>query len=295
MNGLLKKIRYLIEAVIVKLGLGFFEILGPQRASNVGSFLARTIGKKHSTHKLAMRNISKALPHLSEAEKEKILDDMWDNLGRVVGEYIHIVKVTPQELVEKYITFDQTTIDNLNFLKQNKKGGIIFSAHTGNWEVGPKTFMSEGFNVSTVYRPLNNPYVEKMTASIRGSKLIAKGPQGNRQIIEAVKKGEYIIILADQKISEGELVQFFHDSAVTTTSLARISLKYDIPLIPARSIRINHHCKFKVEIERPLAFQKTDDINKDVMSLTRLVNCKLEEWITQYPAQWFWVHDRWKK
>jgi len=295
MNRFFKKIRYLIEAVIVKLALKFFEILGPNKASDFGSFLARVIGKRHSTNKLAMQNIRKALPNLSEEERKKIIDDMWDNLGRVVGEYVHIVKVTPQKLREKYLILDKTTIANLDFLKQNKKGGIIFSAHTGNWEVGPKVFMHEGLNVSAVYRPLNNPHVEKMTSSIRGSKLIAKGPQGNRQIIEAVKKGEYIMIMADQKISEGELVQFFHDSAVTTTSLARIALKYDSPLIPARSIRIDHRFKFMAEVERPLAFQKTDDINRDIMSLTRLVNCKLEEWITQYPAQWFWVHDRWKK
>lgn len=295
MHKFFKKIRYLLEAVIVKISLGFFEILGPRRASNLGSFLARAIGRIHSTHQLAMRNISQALPNLSESEKKVIISDMWDNLGRVVGEYIHIVRATPQELKEKYVLFDKVTIENIELLQQKKKGGIIFSAHTGNWEVGPKIFMNEGFNVSTVYRPLNNPYVEEMTASIRGSKLIAKGPQGNRQIIEAVKKGEYIIILADQKISEGEPIQFFHDSAITATSLARIALKYNVPLIPARSIRIDHRFKFMVEVERPLAFQKTDDINKDVMSLTRLINCKLEEWITQYPAQWFWVHDRWKK
>jgi len=291
----MKKFRYIIEAAIVKLGMEFFRILGPQKASNAASFLARLIGKQHSTNKLAMRNIGLALPNLSETEKKEILKNMWDNLGRVVGEYIHIVKATPQEMVKKYIIFNQDTRANLDFLRQNKKGGIIFSGHLGNWEVGPKIFMSEGLDVSTVYRPLNNPYVEKMTASIRGSKLIAKGPQGNRQIIEAVKKGEYILIMADQKISEGEPIKFFNDDAITTTSLARIALKYDIPLIPARAVRIDHLCKFMGEVERPLAFQKTNDINKDVINLTRLINCKLEEWITQYPAQWFWVHDRWKK
>ncbi len=292
---MIKKIRYLIEAAIVKLSLWFFEILGPQKASDSGSFLARLIGKRHPTHKLAMQNISKALPNLSAQEKVKILDDMWDNLGRVVGEYVHIVKATPQELIEKYIIFNKESLANIEFLKQNKKGGIFFSGHIGNWEVGPKIFMHQGFDVSTIYRPLNNPYVEKMTAPIRGSRLIAKGSQGNRQIIEALKKGEYILIMADQKISEGEPVKFFHDDAITATAIARIALKYDVPLIPVRSIRLEHRVKFMAEIERPLAFQKTNDINKDVMNLTRLVNYKLEEWISQYPAQWFWVHNRWKK
>ena len=68
---MIKKIRYLIEAAIVKLSLWFFEILGPQKASDSGSFLARLIGKRHPTHKLAMQNISKALPNLSAQEKVK--------------------------------------------------------------------------------------------------------------------------------------------------------------------------------------------------------------------------------
>ena len=141
MQKYLKQIRYLIEAIIVKLGLLFFEVMGPKNASNCGGFLGRVIGKKHSTHKLAMRNISAALPNLSESEKNQILDDMWDNLGRVVGEYIHLVRVTPKELVEKYAVMDEKSRANLDFIKENCRGGIIFSGHIGNWEIGPKIFM----------------------------------------------------------------------------------------------------------------------------------------------------------
>lgn len=294
MQNIFKQIRYIIEALITIIALLFFFLLGARKSSNFGSFLARVIGKRHYSHKLALNNLNKALPALTS--KEKILDDMWDNLGRVVGEYVHIADKNPQKLVEKYIIIDAETASNIQYLKElPQKGGIIFSAHIGNWEIGPKFFIKHGFDVSTVYRPLNNPYVEKLTAKIRGTKLIAKSSKGSREIIEAVKKGQYIIILADQKISEGEPVKFFHDDAITTTSLARIALKYGVPLIPARAIRLNHQFKFEVKVEKPLNFQKSDNADNDVLNLTRLVNLKLESWISQYPAQWFWVHNRWKK
>lgn len=296
MKEFLKNIRYLLEALIVKCALGFFYILGEKNSANFGSFLARAIGKHHSSHKLAYKNLSNAFPSLNEAQKDKILEGMWDNLGRVIGEYVFISKAAPQEMVQKYIILDERTLQNVEYIKKNfKKGGIIFSGHIGNWEVGPKAFINLGFDVNTVYRPLNNKYVEEMTASIRGTKLIKKGSQGNRQIIEAIKNGEFVIILADQKISEGEPIDFFHDKAITTTSLARIALKYGVPLIPARSIRQGKQFKFKVDIERPLDFQKTNDLNRDVLELTRDINKKLEMWISQYPSQWFWVHNRWKK
>ncbi len=296
MKNLLKKIRYLLEALIVWLALLFFRFLGPKNASNFAAFLAKTVGKRHSTNKLAFDNISKALPNLNKARKLEIVEDMWDNLGRIVGEYVHISRENPQNLLKKYVIIDEETLQNIDFIKNNKeKGGLIFSAHIGNWEIGPKILANLGFDVSTVYRPLNNPYVEKMTAQIRDTKLIAKSSKGSREIIAAIKNGQYVVILADQKTSEGELVKFFHDDAITTTSLARIALKYDVPLIAARSIRINKEFKFEIKIEKPLEFKKSDDLNKDILDLTRMINKKLEDWIREFPHQWFWVHNRWKK
>jgi KDO2-lipid IV(A) lauroyltransferase len=290
----IKDARYIIEALIVKLFMWLFTIMKPQTASDIGAIIAKFVGKKISVNKLAYKNISKALPELNEEQKEKIIDDMWDNLGRIVGEFGHIGACRMED-IETMLEISQESRENIRILKESGKGGIIFGAHTGNWEVGPKAFLKNGLKVSTVYRPLNNPYVEKMTANLRGVSMIEKSTSGSRKIIEQIKKGGFVIILVDQKISEGEPVKFFNDDAITTTSIARIALKYDVPLIPARSIRLGKKFRFCVEVEKSLAFQKSDDINLDILHLTRQVNIKLEEWIRQYPAQWFWVHNRWKR
>lgn len=290
----IKSIRYILEAIIVKIGMWVFAAMKPQAASNAAAVVAKFVGKKIAVHQLAYHNMSKALPNLSEVEKTKILDDMWDNLGRIVGEFIHIAKC-PTAKIYDLVEMSPESRQNVEDLKKSGKGGIIFGAHTGNWEVGPKVFIQSGLKVSTVYRPLNNPYVEKMTATLRGVDMIEKSIKGSRKIIEVIKSGGFVIILADQKISEGEPVKFFHDDAITTTSIARLALKYDIALIPARSIRLGKNFKFHVGVEKSLAIEKTNDINSDVLTLTREINCKLEEWITEYPSQWFWVHNRWKK
>jgi len=296
MREFLKKIRYLLEALIVEMALGFFKILGPKNSSNFASFLARHIGKRHSTNELAMTNLGRAFPHFNLLQKEKIIEDMWDNLGRVVGEYAHLSSLSAAEMVEKHVTFENEDKENIEYIKKNfPNGGIIFSAHIGNWETGPKIFNFCGFDASIVYRPLNNKYVEKITAKMRGAKLIAKGSKGGRQIIDVIKNSGYVAILMDQKISEGEPVRFFHDDAITATSIARIALKYNVPLIPARSIRVDHQFKFKAKIEKPLDFTRSGNLNDDILRLTLLINKKLESWIEQNPAQWFWVHNRWKK
>lgn len=290
----LKTIRYFFEAIIVQIGLWIFYMMRPQLASDVAAAIAKFVGTKISVHKLAYENIGKAMPELSAQEKEKILDDMWDNLGRIIGEYPHVTKCQIEK-IHQFIEISSETQNRLEELKQSGKGGIIFSAHIGNWEIGPKVFLKNGLKVSTVYRPLNNPYVEKMTAAIRGVNMIEKSTSGNRKIIEAIKKGDFVLIMADQKVSEGEEIKFFHEMAITATSIARLALRYDIPLIPARSIRIGKEFRFRAEVEKQLAIKRSDNVNSDVLRLTREINLKLEEWVKEYPSQWFWVHNRWKK
>lgn len=289
-----KAFRYCLEAFIVKFGLWLFSRMTPKRASDVGSIISKFIGKKIAVNQLAKINLQRSLPELSQKDREKILNDMWDNLGRIVGEYVHIGNC-PFDQICQFVEMSERSKKNIEEIKKSKKGGIIFSGHIGNWEIGPKVFLSNGLDVSTVYRPLNNPYVEEMTAKMRGVSLITKGGNGNRKIIEAIKANKFIVILADQKISEGEPIKFFNDEAITTTSISRIALKYEVPLIPARSIRIGKNFRFRVEVEKPLEFRKSKNINSDILKLTRQINLKLEEWIREYPAQWFWVHNRWKK
>ncbi len=290
----MKKIRYLLEAVVVKFGLWVFYAMGEKCASNVASKIARFVGKKIAVNKLAYKNLSKAMPYLLESKKEKILDGMWDNLGRIVGEYPHVSHCDYSK-IDRFVELSEETKKNLLQIKNSKKGAIVFSGHIGNWEVGPKVFLKYGIPVNVVYRPLNNPYVEKMTASIRGVKMIEKGISGSRKIIEALKKGEVVIILMDQKVSEGVPIKFFHDDAITATSIARIAIKYDVPMIPGRSIRIDQQFRFEVAIEEAVKYKKTGDVEQDIVNLTCKINAKLEEWIAQNPSQWFWVHNRWKK
>jgi len=293
MTRQVKKIRYWFESLFVRFGLWFFAILKLKKASNYSAIIARIIGKKISVNKLAKDNLKKALPNLSKQKLDQIIDEMWDNLGRVVGEFVHIAKKSPQKILENcQLSLESEEV--ISYLKTIKSGAIIFSGHLGNWEIGPKILLAKNLKVNVVYRPLNNPIVEKLTAGIRGVNLIEKGVNGTRKIIEALARNELVIILADQKISEGQKIKFFHQEAITTTSIARIALKYQVPLIPARVVRINKKFKFQVDIEKPLVFKKTSNINDDIKSLTLIINQTLERWINEFPAQWFWVHNRWK-
>jgi KDO2-lipid IV(A) lauroyltransferase len=290
---ILKEIRYFFEAIIVYLVLIFFRLIGLKNSSNLAAKISLFIGSKLRVNQLAKENIKNALPEIDEKNRLKIISKMWENLGRIVGEYYFVCKFSHQE-IRSFVSLSEESIANLEEMKKMKKGGIIFSGHIGNWELGPKAIESFGLKVATVYRPLNNKIVEKITASIRSTELIAKSNKGNKRIIEILKKGGFVIILADQKTSEGEAIKFFHKEAITTTSIARFALRYSTNIIPARINRIGDDFKFKVEIEKPLEFTITENPNHDLANITLSINQKLESWIREFPAQWFWVHNRWK-
>lgn len=290
----LKKFRYLCESFVVGFGLWFFGLFSVKFSSNISAKIAKFVGKFIAVNKLALNNLTLAMPELDFNARKKIIEQMWENLGRIVGEFVYICKSTPQDLM-KNVEITEDSLKNIEDLKNSNNGAIVFSGHIGNWELGPKTLIAKGLKINVVYRPLNNPLVEEMTAKIRGVNLIEKGVNGTRKIIEALKNKELVIILADQKVSEGEKIKFFNDEAITTTSIARLALKYDVPLVPARVVRLGNNFLFRVDIEKNLVFKKSNDLNCDITNLTLLINLKLEQWIKEYPSQWFWVHNRWKK
>ena len=121
-----------------------------------------------------------------------------------------------------------------------------------------------------------------------------KGPVGARYIIKAIKNGEHIGMLVDQKQNDGIAVPFFGKDAMTASAIANLALKFNCQLVPTEVIRVKGP-KFKVKIYDPIILEKTGDQEKDIYNTMVKINSILEGWIRKNPEQWFWVHNRWPK
>ena len=118
---------------------------------------------------------------------------------------------------------------------------------------------------------------------------IKKGIKGVKEAIEYIKEKHSIALMIDQRVSEGEKVNFFNKPAFTTTLPAQLSTKYEMDIIPVfieRDKKNNFRIEFKKRIN-PKNF-------KDKLDLTKKLNKVLEEMIIKNPNQWIWTHDRWK-
>ena len=151
-----------------------------------------------------------------------------------------------------------------------------------------------GVDLSAIYRPLNNIFLNKIMENIRTNyicqKQIKKGRSGTREIIENLKKGSSIALMIDQRVREGVKVNFFGNLATTTTIPAQLVKKYKCELVP---IYIERRSKFhfKMYVSKPIKVGE----NKTVDEITEFLNTVLEKMILKNPLQWIWTHDRWKK
>jgi KDO2-lipid IV(A) lauroyltransferase len=124
--------------------------------------------------------------------------------------------------------------------------------------------------------------------------MIAKGPSGVRGLIKAIKSGNSIAMLVDQKMNDGIEVPFFGKPAMTANAIAKLSLQYNYPIIPCQIIRTKGSY-FKAVIHPPIDYSKSGEAEKDCYNIMLKINQVIEGWVRENPEQWFWFHNRWKK
>src|SRR5258708_25335884 len=281
-----------IEAVGAGLMFGFFRLLPVDAASAVGGWLGRLVGPRLGVTKRAQINLQRALPYLGDAEARLVMRGMWDNLGRVIAEYPH--------LEEFKVYGDDGRIefvgdDILDPVIASGKSAIFISAHYGNWEIATMAATQRGLDVAEVYRAANNPWIDRLIASYRGSvgsELIPKGVVAARPSIPAVRDGRHLALLVDQKMNDGIPVRFFGRDAMTAPPVAQLALRFDCAIMPARVERLTG-ARFRIVMSPPIAATRTGNRHADLLAIMTAVNAEIESWIRARPEMWLWLHRRW--
>src|SRR5690606_15693778 len=96
-------------------------------------------------------------------QRQKILKGVWDNFGRVMGEYPHLAKIN----IYQDVRFEILGLEHLDALLQDNKPGILFGAHLASWEVAIMAACQRGLKIAQLYRATNNPYVDRLVRSVQ--------------------------------------------------------------------------------------------------------------------------------
>ncbi|HVZ92555.1 MAG TPA: lysophospholipid acyltransferase family protein [Rhizomicrobium sp.] len=292
--SLAKRLRYWAEAAPFFLFMGLFRILGIDAASALGGFIGRQVFYRiRPVVNRARENLRAAYPEMSEREIERIAREMCDNLGRTVAEYPHLDKLKisgpdPRlEIVGK---------ENADAAIARGRGVMFISGHFANWEGMPVMATQLGYEGGLVYRPPNNPYVDRFISRMRASAgpqiQISKGAQGTRRIFTLLRRGQCILMLVDQKTDQGVAAPFFGRDAMTTPAPAALALKLGAVLLPASNERLGG-ARFRMTVHPPIEFAPSGDHDADIGALTARINAAMEACVRDRPSQWLWIHRRW--
>ncbi len=279
-----------LEGLVAWSVYGFFALVPLDWSSAFWGWAMRVIGPRLPAHKIAERNLDLCFPDMPAAERARILRGMWDNLGRVVGEYPHNRALwrTPGRIA--YVGTEDLTPRTYA-----DRPVIFFSGHLANWEVAAPCAHAGGWPVWLVYRAPNNRFTDRLIRQIRRPFTVAqlpKGPEGARQTLRAMRQKGALTILVDQKTNDGIAVPFFGRPAMTTPAAAQFHLRMGAVLLPSRVVRTGG-AWFEMRVEPPLTIEPTGDVAADQAALTERMNAILERWIREHPEQWLWIHRRW--
>jgi KDO2-lipid IV(A) lauroyltransferase len=285
----MRKIIYFIEFILIKILFIIFKLIGYKFSSNLGFLIGMIFGPLFKSKKQIIKNLEKANIQKKQNPK-KIASNVLGNYGRIFAEYVHL-KDFRNDKLKKYISIEG--LEYLNDLKQSKKKAIFISGHFSNFELMAMQIEKVGIELAAIYRPLNNVFLNKTMEKIRTENIcknqIKKGRAGSREIIKNVKNGKSIAIMIDQRVREGEKVNFFNHLATTTTIPAQLIKKYDCELVPVYIERIkNNH--FKMFVSKPIKINN----KKTIIEITKFLNDLLERMILRNVDQWIWTHNRWK-
>ena len=286
----MKYIKYFIQFFLTIFSFLIFKILGPYLSSNISGKIFELIGPFFRSKEIIHTNLKRGIPDINSEKLDNITRSMWNNYGRLFAEYMFIKDFRYGNLSKKIQIQGQDILDEI---KKSKKQVIFVSGHFSNFELMAMYLEKTGIELSAIYRPLNNIFLNGIMEGIRKKFIckyqIKKGIGGLKKLISLKKNNFSTAMMIDQRVSEGILSNFFNKEALTTTIPAQLVKKFNIPVVPVYIERIKD-LNFKIVVHDPILFSNEDSIKNITLKLNQI----LERMILKKPEQWIWSHNRWK-
>ena len=286
----MKNLKYFMQFSLTIFCFLIFKILGPNLSSKLSGKIFEFIGPFFRSKQIIHSNIKRGIPDISSDNLKNITRLMWNNYGRLFAEYMFIKNFRHGKLENKIQIEGQEILDEI---KRSEKKVIFISGHFSNFELMAMYLEKTGIKLSTIYRPLNNIFLNRIMEGIRKKFIckyqIKKGIGGLKKLISLKKNNYSTALMIDQRVSEGILCNLFNQDALTTTIPAQLVKKFNIPVVPVYIERIKD-LNFKISINNPINFSKEDSVENITLKLNQI----LETMILKKPEQWIWSHNRWK-
>jgi KDO2-lipid IV(A) lauroyltransferase len=269
--------------------------LSPKAADRLGVGLGNVAYRVlASRRRIALDNLDRALGSERTAdERVEIAKEVFRSIGRSLVEFsrfgittrddvLRLVQGPGREMFERALA--------------EGKGGMMVTAHFGNWELIAAWMAASGFPVDFLIGTQHNEKVDRLLVGFRsatGGRIIRLSTS-SRQVFKSLKANRLTALVSDQHAASGGVVlDFMGRLASTPQGPALFSIRTGAPLLPLllRRERYDRHILIPGE---PIYPPNSGDEDADMITITRAYTKFFEANIRKYPGQWMWTHRRWK-
>lgn len=285
---------YLLAWCIVRL----IQSLPLTWVARLGRSLGLVVYHLDARHRrMAQRNLASSLgQECSATELQRLARENFMRLGEGYCCAIKTASMTPAQVLTRV---EFVGLEPLRNYRQEHPTGSAIGAvgHFGNFEMyAHMGRMIEHFPTATTYRSLRQPGLDRLLRELRetsGCRFFERRSESAQLKAQLSHGGLLLGLLADQHAGDGGIpLPFFGRTCSTNPAPAIFALRYHAPLFVAICHRVEL-ARWRVEVSR---FIPTHEEGKprSVEDIMLEVNQEYERAIRRDPANWFWVHNRWK-
>jgi len=262
----------------------------------MGSVLGRVaMALNPRDRRRSREHIRIAFPDLDETGVRELLRANARHFGTVAAEVAWLGHTDPNSVTQ---LCDVSGAEHLHRAVDQQIGTALITGHCGNWELLNAWLGAVGFPMTIAVRGIYDPRLDTMATDLRaryGADVVARGSTAGRRLLSALSKNRVIGLLIDQDIRDipGVFVPFFGKPAWTPSGAASLALHRGCPVIPAFSHRTPNG-RHSVEIFPPIPLPTSGSKDDQIIELTTNTTAAIERQIRAHPAQWVWMHRRWR-
>ncbi len=242
--------------------------------------------------------LATAFPERSPAERDAVARECLVHLGWVGGEMVSFVG--RPEAMERYVEVAPDALATIRRLRQSGNGIVMVLGHIGNWEFTCRLAPYLG-SVGVIAKRSWHRSLDALAERARASNGVATLWRGDaatgRNMLKLLKTGGTLGILIDQDIESVQkvFVPFFDRLAATPRGAADLALRFGAAVLLVTCHRRGGAGQgHRIEVVEVPYDHQPPDVEAEVLRLTAACTRLQEEAIRRHPAEWVWMHQRWK-
>jgi len=241
----------------------------------------------------AVENMARILgPGPDPREVHRLVRNVFRNYAKYMVDLLRLPRQSFHELEQRLVV---TGREHLEEALASGRGVVFVTGHIGNWDLAGALLASYGYPVNVIVETLQPKRWNDLVQEIRhvvGMRAIPL-ESGVRDILRALRGNEIIGILIDRPMREnGVPVEFFDALTRVPSGAATLALRTGANVMAAAMVR--HGDRYVAHLSPVIRAEPSGDVVQDVQTLTQHIMDQLEQWIRQYPDQWFMFRDMWQ-